>query len=105
MSANYMDNAFADWKLTFGAASIPSTVDAQDVTLHLIRDGWEFSNPAWFTLEKGENGFWRIRLCDDGRDTLWVAAPAGGTWRMEVRDASGKVVIGSAAAVTAEYLH
>lgn len=103
LSANYVDNAFADWKLTFGAASLPPTVNPADVTLHLIRDGWEFSNPAWFTLEKGENGFYKVGLCDE-RDTLWVAAPAGGTWRMEVRDASGRTVTGAFAAVTAEYI-
>ena len=73
------------------------------MTLHLIRDGWEFSNPAWFTLEAGENGFYNVRLCD-GRDTLWACQPAGGTWRMEVRDKDGKAVTGAAAAVTAEYI-
>ena len=104
LSANYVDNAYADWKLTFGAASIPATVNPEDVTLHLIRDGWEFSNPAWFTLEKGENGFYDISLCNGERDALWVAQPAGGTWKMEVRDKSGKTVIGAFAAVTAEYL-
>ena len=105
LSANYLSNPFADWKLTFGYASIPATADASTCTLHLIRDGWEFSNPAWFTLTKAENGFYRITLCGTDLDTLWAAQPAGGTWRMEVRDASGKVVLGSAAAVTAEYLN
>ena len=103
LSADYVDNAFADWKLTFGAASLPAKAKPEDVTLHLIRDGWEFSNPAWFTLMEGDNGFYRVRLCD-GRDTLWAAQPAGGTWRMEVRDKNGQVVIGAAAAVTAEYI-
>ena len=105
LSANYLSNPFADWKLTFGYASIPATADASTCTLHLIRDGWEFSNPAWFTLTKAENGFYRITLCGTDLDTLWAAQPAGGTWRMEVRDASGKVVLGSAAAVTTEYLN
>ena len=105
LSANYLSNPFADWKLTFGYASIPATADVSTCTLHLIRDGWEFSNPAWFTLTKAENGFYRITLCGTDLDTLWAAQPAGGTWRMEVRDASGKVVLGSAAAVTAEYLN
>lgn len=104
LSANYVDNRYADWKLTFGAATLPATVNPQDVTLHLIRDGWEFSNPAWFTLEKGENGFYKISLCGE-RNVLWAASPAGGTWKMEVRDASGKTVTGAFAAVTAEYLH
>ncbi len=103
LSADYADNAFADWKLVFGAASLPSTVKPQDVTLHLIRDGWEFSNLAWFTLTEGQNGFYDVRLCD-GRDTLFAAQPSGGTWRMEVRDKTGKTVIGAAAAVTAEYI-
>lgn len=105
LSADYQDNRWADWKLTFGAASIPATANAADVTLHLIRDGWEFSNPAWFTLTEGENGFYEITLCGTALDTLWVAAPAGGSWRMEVRDAQGNVIPGSAAAVTAEYLN
>ena len=103
LCANYTDNTFADWKLTFGAATLPSTVQPEDVTLHLIRDGWEYSNPAWFTLEAGENGFYNVRLCDV-RDTLWACQPAGGTWRMEVRDKDGKAVTGAAAAVTAEYI-
>lgn len=103
LSSDYTDNAFADWRLTFGAAMIPAGVKAEDCTLHLIRDGWEFSNPAWFTLTKADNGFYDISLYGE-RKTLWVAAPAGGTWRMEIRDAAGKVVAGSTAAVTAAYL-
>ena len=103
LSADYLDNRWADWTLTFGAASLPATVNAQDVTLHLIRDGWEFSNPAWFSLTKNENGFYDITVCG-GRKMLWVAAPAGGSWRMEIRNASGKTVVGAAAAVTASYL-
>ncbi len=105
LSADYVSNPYADWKLTFGYASIPAHADVSSCTLHLLRDGWEFSNPAWFTLEKADNGFYRITLCGTGLDTLWVAQPAGGSWRMEVRDASGNVVLGSAAAVTAEYLN
>ena len=105
LSADYTDNAFADWKLTFGAASIPRTVNAADCTLHLMRDGWEFSDPAWFTLTAGDNGFYRITLCGTDLTTLYAASPAGGTWRMEVRDANGNMVTGAAAAVTAEYLN
>jgi hypothetical protein len=103
LSADYVDNAYADWVLTFGAALLPATVKPEDVTLHLIRDGWEFGGPDWFTLAEGENGFYRVDLIGD-RDRLWVAAPKGGSWRMEVRDASGKVVTGAFAAVTAEYI-
>ena len=103
LSADYVDNAYADWVLTFGAAMLPATVKPEDVTLHLIRDGWEFGGPDWFTLAEGENGFYRVDLIGD-RDGLWVAAPKGGSWRMEVRDASGKVVTGAFAAVTAEYI-
>ena len=46
-----------------------------------------------------------LTLCGTELDTLWVAQPAGGSWRMEVRDTSGNVVLGSAAAVNAEYLN
>ena len=104
LSAEYTDNDFADWKLTLGAASIPAAVNPEDVTLHLMRDGWEFSNPAWFTLEKEENGLYRITLCGSSLNTLWAAQPAGGAWRMEVRDAQGRVIPGASAAVTAEYI-
>ncbi len=104
LSADYVDNPWADWKLVFGAASIPASVDPQSVTLHLIRDGWEFSNPAWFTLTPGDNGFWRITLCGTELDTLWVASPAGGAWRMEVRHPDGSLVTGAFAAVTAQSL-
>lgn len=103
LSAHYTDNRWADWKLTFGKARLPGTVNAADCTLHLIRDGWEFSDPAWFSLLPDENGFCDIMLCDE-RNVLWVAAPAGGSWRMEVRDSSGRVIPGAAAAVTAEYI-
>ena len=105
LSANYVDNAYADWKLTFGAATLPATVSPEDVTLHLIRDGWEFSDPAWFTLTAGDNGFYRITLCGTDLTALYAASPAGGAWRMEVRDADGNMVTGAAAAVTAEYLN
>ncbi|MGN1368113.1 MAG: hypothetical protein ACI4WX_04545 [Aristaeellaceae bacterium] len=103
LSAHYVDNRWADWKLTFGKAVLPKGVSAADCTLHLFRDGWEFSNPAWFTLLPDENGFYDILLCSE-RSDLWVASPAGGSWRMEIRDASGQVIPGAAAAVTAEYL-
>ena len=103
LSANYADNAYADWVLTFGKASIPATVNAEDCTLHLIRDGWEFSNPAWFTLTADDAGFYDISLCGE-RNVLWVAQPAGGTWKMDVRDKAGKVVTGAFAAITAEYV-
>ena len=103
LSADYADNAFADWKLTFGKVALPATVKPEDVTLHLIRDGWEFSNPVWFTLTADGSGFYDVHL-PDGRDTLWVCQPAGGAWRMEVRDKDGKVVTGAYAAVTAEYI-
>lgn len=104
LSANYVDNAYADWTLTFGKASLPATVNAEDVTLHLIRDGWEFSNSVWFTLTADGSGFYDVTLCGGERNVLWVAQPAGGTWKMEVRDKDGKVVTGAAAAVTAEYI-
>lgn len=103
LSANYVDNAYADWKLTFGKASLPAHVKPEDVTLHLLRDGWEFGGNDWFTLTADGNGWYDLRLCD-GRDTLFAAQPAGGTWKMEVRDKDGKVVTGAFAAVTAEYI-
>ncbi len=103
LSANYADNAFADWQLTFGAASLPATVKAEEVTLHLIRDGWEFGGPDWFNLIPRADGFYDVRL-PGGLDTLWVAAPSGGTWRLEVRGADGQSVIGAFAAVTAQSL-
>lgn len=103
LSAAYADNAWADWRLVFGKAVLPSSVKAEEVTLHLMRDGWEFSNPAWFTLTMDENGWYDITLCGE-RNVLWAAAPAGGSWWMEVRDAGGNVIPGAAAAVTAQYL-
>ena len=103
LSANYVDNAYADWKLVFGKASLPAHVKPEDITLHLIRDGWEFGGNDWFTLTADGNGWYDLRLCD-GRDTLFAAQPAGGTWKMEVRDKDGKVVTGAFAAVTAEYI-
>lgn len=103
LSANYVDNAYADWKLVFGKASLPAHVKPEDVTLHLIRDGWEFCGKDCFTLTADGSGWYDLRLCD-GRDTLLAAQPAGGAWRMEIRDRDGKVVTGAFAAVTAEYI-
>lgn len=103
LSAEYLRNDFADWKLTLTQAVLPRTADPASCTLHLFRDGWEFSNPAWFTLTDAGNGRYNVTFCG-GRSTLYVASPAGGSWRMEVRDASGKMIIGAAAAVKAEYL-
>ena len=103
LSAAYADNRWADWTLTFGKVILPEGVSAGDCTLHLFRDGWEFSNPAWFTLMPDGSGAYDILLCDE-RSVLWVAAPAGGTWRMEVRDLNGQVIPGAAASVTAEPL-
>ncbi len=104
LSADYTRNPYAEWRITFTLAQIPQSVDATQCTLHLYRDGWEFSNPAWFTLIETKPGFYAVTLADEGRTALWVASPAGGSWRMEVHDASGKTVLGSAVAFKAEYI-
>ena len=90
LSADYTVNPYAEWRIGNIHAAIPATVAAEDVTLHLICDWWEFSNPAWFTLTQGENGFYDVTV--GGQDALWIAAPATSTWRFEVRSADGKLL-------------
>lgn len=104
LSAEYVSNPFADWKLTVTNAILPRTVSAEACTLHLMRDGWEFSNPAWFTLTEKSPGVYGVTMGSDARTVLYAASPAGGTWRMEVRDAQGRVVPGAAVSLIAEYL-
>lgn len=100
--AAYEENGFAPWQICVRQAVIPGAQDAAGYTLHLYRDGWEFSNPVWFTLTHREGIVYDVKLAG-GRDTLYAALPAGGTWRMEVRDARGYVVPGASVAFTAEY--
>lgn len=104
LSAEYVSNPFADWRIGNMHAAIPAHIDASKCTLHLIRDGWELSNPAWFTLEKEKEGFYRVRMGHDRRDAIWLAAPASATWRMEVRGASGELLTTCAVGFDAEYL-
>ena len=101
LSAAYTVNPYAEWRISDIRAAIPATVDASEVTLHLICDGWEFSNPAWFTLTEGGNGFYDVSV--GGQDALWIAAPESTTWRFEVRDAEGKLLTICAVGFTAEY--
>ena len=100
--AAYTDNAFGPWRITVKQAVIPGAEEADGYTLHLFRDGWEFSDPAWFTLTKGAGSTFDVTLAG-GRQTLYAALPAGGAWRMEVRNAQGAVVPGASVAFTAEY--
>jgi len=104
LSAEYASNPYADWRIRIDRAAIPVTADASACTVHLIRDGWELSDPAWFTLTEESVGFYGITMGEEARKELWLAAPAGTQWRMEIRDAQGKVVLGSAVAFRAEYL-
>ena len=101
LSSAYTFNPYAEWRIGSIRASIPVTVDASQVTLHLMCDGWEFSNPAWFTLTKGENGFYDVSV--GGQDALWIAAPKSSTWRFAVRDADGKLLTICAVGFKAEY--
>lgn len=103
LSAMYVSNPYADWRIRIDRAAIPVTADASSCTLHLLRDGWELSDPAWFTLTEESPGIYAVSLGAQAREALFIAAPAGTTWRMEVRDAQGRVVTGSAVAFTAEY--
>lgn len=102
LSSNYVSNAYADWRISDIRAVIPATVDASRVTVHLLRDGWELSNPAWFTLTEASDGVYTVTM---GRqDTLWLAAPVETTWRFLVRDADGNVLTNGPVSFSAEYL-
>ena len=91
----------AEWHISGIRAVIPQTVDASQVTLHLMRDGWEFSNPAWFTLAEESAGVYAVTV--GGQDVLWVAAPEGTTWRFEVRNAQGQLLTHCAVAFDAVF--
>ena len=102
LSASYVSNPYADWRISGMRAVIPATVDASAVTLHLIRDGWELSNPAWFTLTEDAPGVYCVQA--GGQDALWLAAPEQTTWRFEVRNAQGAVLTHCPVAFLAERL-
>jgi len=101
LSPDYTLNPYAEWRISDVHAVIPRTVDASQVTLHLIRDGWEFSSPEWFTLTEESAGVYAVTM--GGQDTLWVAAPEQTSWRFEVRDAEGKVLTICAVGFDAQY--
>ena len=103
LSSRYVVNPYAEWRISDMHALIPATVDASSVTLHLLRDGgWEFSNPAWFTLTEEKPGVYAVTA--GGQDTLWVAAPADATWRFEVRSADGRLLSICAVGFDAQYV-
>lgn len=101
LSSDYIVNPWAEWRISEIHTIIPRTVDASQVTLHLIRDGWEFSNPAWFTLAEESAGIYGVTV--GGQESLWVAAPENTTWRFEVRDAQGKLLTICAVGFDAEF--
>lgn len=103
LSAEYVSNPWAEWTIRDVHAVIPAMVDASQVTLHLMRDGWELSDPSWFTLEQESAGVYRVLMGNQRQDTLWLAAPKGTSWRFEVRDAGGKVLTLCAVSFDAEY--
>ncbi|MBQ8554306.1 MAG: hypothetical protein IJ438_00395 [Clostridia bacterium] len=104
LSAEYISNDYADWRITLGQAVIPTTVDVSDCTVHLIRDGWEMSQPTWFELTKRADGSYCMNITGESRSVLYVAAPKNTIWRMEIRNSAGQVVLGSVAVFTAEYI-
>lgn len=104
LSAMYTVNPYADWRISGIRAVIPVTQDASGCTVHLLCDGWEFSDPAWFTLAEEKPGTWRVTLGDEARSALYVAAPHTATWRMEIRQPDGRSVIGGVVVFTAEKL-
>jgi hypothetical protein len=100
----YTVNPYADWRISGIRAVVPVTQDASGCTVHLLCDGWEFSDPAWFTLAEEKPGTWRVTLGDEARSALYVAAPSTATWRMEIRQPDGRSVIGGVVVFTAEKL-
>ncbi|MBQ2953528.1 MAG: hypothetical protein IJE07_08210 [Clostridia bacterium] len=102
LSADYTVNPWAEWRISNIRALIPATVDADSVTLHLIREGgWELSNPAWFTLTEERAGVYAVTA--GGQNALWVAAPETATWRFEVRGADGQLLTTCAVAFDKAY--
>lgn len=102
LSAEYTVNPYAEWRISGMRAVIPPTVDAEQVTLHLMRDGWEFSDPAWFTLAEESKGVYVVTA--GGQETLWIAAPEQTTWRFEVRDVQGRVLTVCAVGFDAQHI-
>lgn len=90
LSADYVSNPYAEWRIGSMRAVIPPTIDASQVTLRLMQGGWELSDPAWFTLTEAARGVYDVSV--GGQDCLWVAAPKDTAWRFEVRDAQGRLL-------------
>lgn len=102
LSADYVRNPYAEWRIGSMRAIIPPTIDAAQVTLHLMQGSWEISNSAWFTLTEASKGVYDVSA--GGQDCLWVAAPKDTTWRFEVRDAQGRLLTLCAVGFDAQYL-
>lgn len=103
LSADYVSNGYADWLVSAAEVVVPEGTDASACTLHIIRDGWEFSNPAWFRLQETAPGRYAVVICDEGRIALYAAAPENALWRAELRGPDGKPVPGASVAFEAEY--
>ena len=90
LSSDYTLNPYAEWKISGMRALIPPTVDASTVTLHLMCDGWELSNPAWFALTEEKPGVYAVTA--GGQEELWIAVSQEATWRFVVRDPEGRTL-------------
>ncbi|MBR3764370.1 MAG: hypothetical protein IKK57_07445 [Clostridia bacterium] len=100
LSAAYVRNGFADWRVSVQHVHLPDGVTPADCTLHLFQDTWEISAPSWFTLTEAD-GLYRVTMGESGREAIFVAAHAGAQWRMEVHDHEGNRIPGAHVTFTA----
>ncbi len=83
-SSNYLLNPYADWIITIHSVS----AEKENATLRLWQDGWLLSSPDWWKIH--ENG--AVEIAEEGRHSLWIAAPRNTAWRLEAVDADGHFI-------------
>ena len=81
---NYLLNPYADWIITIHSVS----AEKENATLRLWQDGWLLSSPDWWKIH--ENG--TVEIAEEGRHSLWIAAPRNTAWRLEAVDADGHFI-------------
>lgn len=81
-SETYVENHWADWKLTVTRS--PRT----DVTLRIYKDGEAVSGSDWLTV--GDDG--RVCWLGNRRTALWAAGPRDTRWELKAFDTAGQEV-------------
>lgn len=86
-SCEYVDNCWADWRVTVTAAALK-----EGQTLALYQGGWVLSTDAWWRFTPGDGEPVPVTMGDGERRSIYVAAPADTPWNVVIFDAEGRAV-------------